>query len=397
MGNLRLLPINRRMSVGAAASAVGLGTLAPATGQAALLIPGDLIVYRVGDGSTTLTSAATPVFLDEYNPASLGSAALETIALPTVVSGNNYALTASGTAGSEGLLTLSPNGQYLALTGYNAASGTASVASSTAARTVGIVDYTGVPDTSTALTNFSVGNNVRGAITTDGKTVYLSGSSSGSTNASTGGVLLATVGSTGSAATEISTGSVTNTKGLTIFDGQLYASTSSGSIRLATVGTGLPTTGGQTVTNLPGISSTDSNSPYEFAFAIENPANTSGTPDTIYVADNNVVEKYSLSPATGNWTPSGTETVTGVTGLTLTESSSGTVSIYATNPTDLYALTDSSGFEGAFSGTAAVLETAGTNEAFRGVAFAPVAAAVPEPASLGLAVAAAAAFGRRRR
>jgi hypothetical protein len=386
-----------RRSLFGAVSAVGLVTLTGVTGRAAILTPGDLVVYRVGDGSVALTSGATPVFLDEFNPLSPGSAPATTIALPTVVSGSNFALTASGSAGSEGLLTLSPNGQYLALTGYNATTGIASVAGTTAARTVGIVDYTGVPNTTTALTNFSTGNNVRGAITTNGTTLYLSGSSSGSTNASTGGVLMATVGSTGNAATEISTNSVTNTKGLTIFNGQLYTSTSSGSIRLATVGSGLPTTGGQAVTNLPGISSTTSNSPYEFAFAIENPTNTTGNPDTMYVADNNVVEKYYLNTDTGNWTASGTETVSGVTGLTLAESSSGMVSLYATNPTSLYALTDSTGFAGTFAGTPSLLETAGTNEAFRGVAFAPVQAAVPEPASLGLLLAAAATLGRRRR
>ena len=50
-----------------------------------------------------------------------------------------------------------------------------------------------------------------------------------------------------------------------IFGGQLYVSASSGAIRLGTVGTGTPTTGGQTITNLGGFP-TSTGSPYQFAF-----------------------------------------------------------------------------------------------------------------------------------
>src|SRR6476646_382680 len=35
----------------------------------AAFTPGDLVVYRVGDGSASLTGIATAVFLDEYTPA----------------------------------------------------------------------------------------------------------------------------------------------------------------------------------------------------------------------------------------------------------------------------------------------------------------------------------------
>src|SRR2546429_280991 len=73
---------------------------------------GNLVVYRVGDGLSALGSAATPVFLDEYTPAGVF---VQTIAVPTTTSGSNRALTASGTATSEGLLTRSIDGQYLTL------------------------------------------------------------------------------------------------------------------------------------------------------------------------------------------------------------------------------------------------------------------------------------------
>lgn len=84
----------------------------------AAFTPGDLVIYRVGTGATSLSSAATAVFLDEYTATRV---LVQSIALPTADSGSNQTLTASGTATSEGLLTLSADGRYLELTGYNAA------------------------------------------------------------------------------------------------------------------------------------------------------------------------------------------------------------------------------------------------------------------------------------
>src|SRR6059058_2854684 len=61
----------------------------------AAFTPGDLVVYRVGDGTTSLTSSSVPVFLDEY--ASNGTL-VQSIAMPTTVSGAQKRLVASGTA-----------------------------------------------------------------------------------------------------------------------------------------------------------------------------------------------------------------------------------------------------------------------------------------------------------
>lgn len=88
--------------------------------------PGDVVVYRVGTGAAALSSASTAVFIDEYTPS---GTLVQSIALPTTASGSNNPLTASGTATSEGNLTLSQNGQSLLLTGYDAGTGVASIAS----------------------------------------------------------------------------------------------------------------------------------------------------------------------------------------------------------------------------------------------------------------------------
>jgi hypothetical protein len=82
-----------------------------------------------GDGS--LSSSGTPVYLDEYSPSGtlLGSIAMPTAPVTPPADGANGAPVASGSAGSEGLLTLSPDGTTLSLTGYDAAVGTTKVAS----------------------------------------------------------------------------------------------------------------------------------------------------------------------------------------------------------------------------------------------------------------------------
>jgi hypothetical protein len=73
----------------------------------AAFTPGDIVVYQVGTGAAALTSAATATFLDEYSPT---GTLVQSIPLPTAVSGSQLPLTNSGTATSEGQLSLSVNG-----------------------------------------------------------------------------------------------------------------------------------------------------------------------------------------------------------------------------------------------------------------------------------------------
>src|SRR5271155_4461546 len=74
---------------------------------------GDLILYRVGDaGDAAGTTASTDVWLDEYTEAGVLVGSME---MPTNTLGSQFALTAQGNSTSEGLLTISPNEQYIAL------------------------------------------------------------------------------------------------------------------------------------------------------------------------------------------------------------------------------------------------------------------------------------------
>jgi hypothetical protein len=122
------------------------------------------------------------------------------------------------------------------------------------------------------------------------------------------------------------------------------------------------------------------------------------------VADTNVgMEKYSLTGTT--WTAEGTVALVGISGLTGTVSN-GTVYLYATDPSSLVEVTDAVG-TGTLSGSPTTLSTAPTDEAYRGVAFAPTSlpTSLPEaPLTIGLPLTAAVLAGgawtvlsRRRR
>jgi predicted extracellular nuclease len=329
----------------------------------AAFTPGNIVVYRVGNGSAALSSAATAVFLDEYTPAGV---LVQSIALPTVDSGPNQTLTASGTSTTEGMLTRSVDGRYLVLSGYDAAPGTPGVttsASGTINRVIGRVAADGTIDTTTALTDYSSAGTPRGVVSIDGSSFWV--------DSSVGGVRYATFGATTS--TQVSS-TITNLRAIEIYDGQLYVSTQSGSaVRIGAVGTGTPTTTGQTITTLPGLS-TSTGLPNQFYLA-DLTAAVAGV-DTLYIADDSAsasgggIQKYSL--VAGSWVSNGTATTASLV-RGLTGSTSGTsVSLFATSATALFSLTDTAGYNATISiGAATQIATAATNTAFRGVAFAP--------------------------
>lgn len=80
------------------AVAVAALALLPAAAFAAAFTPSNVVVYRVGvGGATTLVNTGSAVFLDEFTPA---GGLVQSIALPTTVSGSNKQLIASGTTSS---------------------------------------------------------------------------------------------------------------------------------------------------------------------------------------------------------------------------------------------------------------------------------------------------------
>jgi hypothetical protein len=366
-----------------AASLAATGTILSViagTGVASATTPtsftaGDLVVYEVLGN----TSAATATQLVDYSLGGTGAAPTATpsgfvVPLPTADSGSVHALTESGAALNDGELTLSADGHSLIATGYDTAPGTASVTGTKVPRTAAIVSASGAVDTTTALSDSTAeANNFRSATTAvTGGSIYL-GSGGGAGITSDGGTT--TTYLTGDKVHEVQ-----------VYDGQLYESTTKG---ILAVGSGLPTSGTQTTTQLvyEGVNGVSANfGPDQFAFAT---LGAGPGPDTLYVADGsngatagdpNAVEKYSL--VSGVWTPTGSVTVPLAAGLAVTVSN-GVADIYVTGATSTSAgsntvldeITDGTGFDGTLGATGTdgptTVATAPTGDDFKGLAFSP--------------------------
>ncbi len=337
---------------------------------------GNLIIYRVGDGTTALTTASAPVFLDVHSLSTSGIApVVKSLSMPTdstALSNGNHIFSASGTGSSEGLLSRSVDGNYIVFTGYQAPVGTtaiSSTASRTIARIVATVNADGVINTSTALPGFSTGSNPRCATSVDGKSFYICGGA--------GGVRYApNLGDTTSISI-LSTPSAP--RAVVINNGQLYESAASlgsgkSKVSIGAVGTGLPTAkatfvavpGVDTVYNGTSVATTTQ----QFVFLTVN-GNT-----VLYIADNGSdtvhavrgIQKYSL--VSGVWAYNGTiptkKGTLGITGFV----NGNTVNLFATSASKLFAAVDNSGYNSpVLSDSAIIIDTAVANTQFRGVAY----------------------------
>ncbi len=327
------------------------------------------VVLRVGDGATALSNAAAPLFLEWRD----GTGALvarpnNPLPLPIAADGAQQPITLSGTATSEGFLSLSSNGNYITLAGYAATPGTPGVSSSAAPRVVARVDASGNIDTSTVLTGAFLGNNVRSATSDDGSGFWAAGTGS----AGSAGIQYVAFGE----ATPVQVlATPNNARVAHVYGGQLYGSSGSGTfINVFSVGTGLPTTAGQTATPLPGMPSSGAASPYDYVLLDREP-DIAGL-DTLYVADDRSVgagggvQKWVLDDAT--WVLVATFNAgltSGVRGLA-GQVTGGVILVATTAETGanrvmlLYE-------QGSNPPMAVPLATAPTNTAFRGLAVAP--------------------------
>jgi hypothetical protein len=359
---------------GAAATClVGLLVAIPGFCQAAAFLPGDLVIYRIGDGTAALINSGNAVFLDEYTTS---GGLVQSVALPATANGAQQPLIAS-TDVSEGILARSTDKEYIMLTGYGADLGGAAALASTSAasvpRVVGRVKYDGTIDTSTALSDISSNNNVRSAASTDGTEIWVGGASG-----SSGGVHYTTLGSTTS--TQLFASIPKGVRQANIFGGQLYFdSNATGFLNVCMVGAGLPTTGGQSGMELVGLPDIAGNDGYVFVDL----GDGMGL-GTLYVANDSagVVYKYAL--LSGTWTAEGSIAAAGAHGVTATaDSSVHAVTLFITgtsgNDGTLYSFIDASAFGAMASGSATSLAMAGANQAFRGVTLAPEGSGPPPP------------------
>jgi hypothetical protein len=344
---------------------------------AAPFTEGNVVVLRLGDGTTLLASnEAAPVFLDEYTPA---GSLVQSIAIPISDSGGNFGLTLHGAETAVGGLNLSTDGKYLTFAGYNAAPGTTALSATdpaVTARVIARVDFDGVIDTSTRITDGFA--RIANAITDDGTQFWTSGNNQAS---GPGGIRYsATLG--GTTSTQV-VAAPNNLLMLQIFGGQLYTGLVFGppGAGVATVGTGLPTTTGQTISLLPGFPASTANRTTREHYRRD--------AATIFVADANTnvatggLEKWTFDGA--NWveatspfpiaSPTAARGLSGMTGV----SSGSDITIFATSvdsgATSGNSLVKFVSSDNGATFTPSVLTAspvASFNTLFRGVALAPV-------------------------
>jgi hypothetical protein len=311
-------------------------------------------------------------------------------------------------------------------------------------RVVADISYTGSVDTSTSLNNVFNGNNPRSVATVNGSSFYISGQ--GQSGDTTEGLFVAQDGA--STATAINT--TYDTRTVEISNNTLYVSQDSkvgkGQLAfVASIGTpGTLPTGPTTPSILSGVvtGSPKSADPGQLKLSAGqgNSINLSSgsiylSPEnyffanatTLYIADSGNPKAGGLGDGglqkwvlqNGTWTleytisaglnlvaDTATAGTTGLIGLT-GEVVGGTVELFATNATIgdldqtyLYGVDDQLNATTNPGDTFSVLETAAPDTNIRGVAFAPSAGEVPEPASmaaLGFGLAGLMAVRRRRR
>jgi hypothetical protein len=330
------------------------------------------MVVRVGDGSTPLTNSSQAVFVERR---SFGAAPpLATIPLPTAVMGANQPFTLAGLTTRDGALSLSTDEHYVSLLGYGAPLGAPSISNSSSVyRVVARIDAQHVVDTSTVLTSAFSGNNARSATSLDGSAFWVGGASSTS-----GGVHYIAFGTMGG--TRI-LDVPTSVRSVVVYGGRLFgASGDTPYSGVFQIGAGLPTTGGQIASMLPGMPTTGQ-SPCSFVVLDRNDAVPG--PDTAYVADDRApavgggIQKWTFDgnmwhliatfnhDATGATLPVG---MRGLAGLATGPSVTLVATSAETSVNRIFMYTDDGS---SLNPTPSLLGTASANTAYRGVAIAP--------------------------
>jgi hypothetical protein len=357
-------------------AALGMAAVA----SAAMITPGNFVVYRAGDGTApTVATNAAAVDILEYSPAGV---LVQTISMP---SSGAAAFTDTFNTTSDGILQVSSDGAYITYAGYRRDAGLSAPDGQSATTTNRVFARlnvaTGVVDASTAAT---VPNQVRG-VASDGANYWISDSS--------GSPRFLAYGGTGNGA--VLTNSISSsvaTRQVSVVGGKLYASITSSSpgLGIYSFNPSLPTTGtGTTVTQMVGGTT------FQGFLLADLDAGVAGV-DTLYAVDitGNTLNKYSL--VSGTWTLNNTLAAGGMQNLGGYAIGS-TVVLYGSQFGKVATVTDSSGYNALNNGTLTDVAgvTAGANYNFKGIAVVP--AAVPEPSSFVLLAMAGLAFFHRRR
>lgn len=404
--------MNRTVIVSTFCAAVVV-TAGCAFGQAFV---GNLAVSQIGRLSngqasgSALSNAGQTTSIRDYSASVLGATLNQTYYFNDGASGTR--LVSSGTATSSSYIRSSADNRYITIAGYDAALGTTGVTSSTASainRTIGRLDVvTGAIEYTRLADPAYSGDNIRSVVSLDGSQYWIGGTA---TTAANGGVRYALHNTAVAQSSTQLSSTVTNIRNVDIVNGQLYASSGSGAFRAPNVvGSGLPTTSGQTITTPSGFSDSSA-SPFDYFFADAN---------TLYVADDRTSGVGGLQKwvnNAGTWSRlwslntlnedgnSGTAALSvGIRGLTGQVQADGSVSLFAITTnfnstglglTGVNALVS---FSDLLTGTTLpggsqfnLLDTSAQNTTFRGVDI------IPAPGTAALLALGGLIAGRRRR
>ena len=310
---------------------------------------GNLVVLQAGNGTGTLVNTGNPILLREFT--STGTPG-NTVNVPST---GGSSMIISGSATSEGNLSLSGDGTKLIFAGYAQAlpnaTPLAASNSGTINRAVGSVTSSGAFTRNLTSSTFFTADNPRSAAS-DGTNFWGTGGNQG-------------VNYWGpSTAATIAT-SKTNLRASAVFNGQLYVSSASASgtpnvTGVFAVGSGLPTTTGQTLTTLAATVNTSTNGFY-----------LSPAGNTLYVTIGTVgIQKWVNS---SGWSLAYTMTFTGGANSVVADFSGVNPILYAVSSAgaQLLKFTDPNSGSGSVPVTTTLLATAPANTAFRGISFAP--------------------------
>jgi hypothetical protein len=336
------------------------------TGAQAQFASTNLLLLRVGDGTTALANTNGAISLLELTRS---GTVVQTINIAT------NSLQISGTATSEGQMSLSPDGSILTIAGYVPPfAGTGSLSSRTAAnapRGYVTVSASGTVSGGTIVSNAYSTDNIRSGVTVDGSSFWFTGSSGPGS-----GIMAFSGGATNQIAD-------INSRVIKVYNNDLFYSTGSGVQGIYRI-SGTPTSSNAApVSILTGVTS-QGTSPYDFAFSADG--------NTLYVADDGIgVQKFTNSGSAWSLAYNLTNGLTQNRAYGLEVLFGATNQVLWTSPTNVWSVLD----EG-FATNATSIYTPGANYALRGLE----ATVVPEPgtyALLALAGAGFAAYRFRRR
>lgn len=337
----------------------------------AQFVGGNLAVLRYGDGSAALSTGMVPMFLDEYNSS---GTLISTLAIPTTTSGANIRMLTSPKASTvatdpyrlNNAMSLSSNGNFISISGYDAAAGTTTAA---VPKVIGRIDKDKNVNTATTV-SYTAADIRATQILDNGNFFYVNtngGTSAGNNYIGLGQDIAA--GTLIAAATARTYFATTNA---------LYYGPGSNAIRFWSP---IPTV----ATAVSQFTATGLNDPTSF---IVLDTNNDGTIDMIYACDQGAsgtagdystytVRKIQL--ITGVWTAKGSISLVGARSLT-GRIVGGDVELYIAtwgNPataveSKLFKLVDVAAASSSITGTTpTLLATAPTNTKFHGVTFTP--------------------------